>query len=494
MNKNIKAKMMGIFLSTISVVPAMEMEAAVPQIVAVQANQNRIIPMGNGNQVNLVDPNIDTVLGTMRIGGCNGRFGIGGKSIAAAKDIITMFKDSQGLVDLTTLTDDQISRFLICVAATMKIQQGNGLSVQYKSNFGPYHYVDENTDNRVKYNPDYNSFGGYFEGSVWILCGDLMNTYALLKKTAAPAAELMRVIKSGDLDSKTKEIKKLSNSLCKEMADKSEKFSFIMTNVGHVDHENIPYLLLKKNKDGNYEFLSIPTAGDATAESFDLLKDILGKDILENISKTWEEYNPWAQYNEFDDKPFSLTVVNSDFDNIVTKHIEKKQDNFEMPDLVFVKEDDLTELLKEKSPNCGVNDENQLFVKWQQYYDLPLDISVLAAIQLYADLKAEEHDEILASGILPMEETKYTSVILSAEQQAAIKEEYQKLFIGKTEEEKRKIPDPMRTGHDITSQERGIAALIAGHTTPKTTDAFMTGLCLVFSVERSKALLDSIFG
>ncbi len=56
------------------------------------------------------------------------------------------------------------------------------------------------------------------------------------------------------------------------------------------------------------------------------------------------------------------------------------------------------------------------------------------------------------------------------------------------------VENPKRPGNKFTSVEKGLGISITQETPIKTIDAYMTGLCRVFSPQRAKAILDDIFG
>lgn len=475
MKNNNRLNVMRILLASLSLT-----SAAISMEVTKQ--YDRIIPIGQNDQVCLNEDNLDAVLkGKNTEGSDHVRYTIGARSIYVAKSAIEKLTAEE--LDLKTLTNDELASLLICAATNFKIQDKTGYYHAENTNKGDdkytYHFVIENPN--VRYIPAQNKLTGYHQGHVVeINTNEIMKAYDNLKLALGDLSLLVNIpVASDNLVAVSK---LLESPLGTFLERHNQKMSFVRMTLGK---ENTPYFLLQKNDKGLYEFPRISCEGGAALNTCKLLQNSLTLDEKKFVEN-------YENYNNFFESPLTLTVVDQNFDATLNDHMWKKQSAFEMPDFVFIRELNLTGLIAGPSQYYGVGDDNKLFANWK-YLPFPLDKTVLPAVQLYSKLKEEKHSDLILAGILTPDlldtGTVYTPVHLSQQKINAILTAADALK--QDIPDAVKLPDPKRPGCQYSKKELGIATSIT-QLVSNSMDAYMTGLCLVFSPERASALLNAI--
>lgn len=465
-----------------------------------------IIKLGNTAPINILNADLDTLLTNMTVGD-QGRFSIGGASIqSAAKTIQSILQGN------FNIQGDALSRFLICVSAQLKIEKGIGLS---DATFNSLKCLIENKHVQICESDHGPMLLGFVGGkTVDLYTKDLMKAYALLKiKSRNPNisdhnANVLCDINSGKLAATAQfsvnpnnlfeSATQLQGPILSALKTQGLKFSFVQM----TPDNNIPYLLLKRNAAGKYEFPTLSENGDCTVNMKNTLQSV-GNINTEN----------WVKFDCFN-TPAAIMVAHPLLDQKIQTYYEQQQTtHHQLPEFVFIRACNIAALATGigQSPFYGVDASNNLFAKWN-ILNLPIDPSVLVGIDAFSYLRgfmsrvgdvdldniakhwlqhqpieqsvsAIAQEPVIAQNLYP----EFVPIALSNAQNQAILALYQSL----KDKEKDKLPDPKRAGAEFTDKELAISGVIL-QAVPNTIHGFLTGLSVVFSLDRAKAILNNI--
>lgn len=457
--------------------------------VIIEGQMNNVIDLGNGNQIHLNDSNLDTLLTNMRVGGKQGRYGIGGSSIESASQTIEKI-----LHDDYDMDQETLKRFLICVSAQMKVENGDAL---YDVGTGTPNHLKENFNVIYSRGAEDTLQGFIGQNRISIKIKDLMTAYRLLKINAGNLSAASQIPLIGNNLFET--TCQLSKPILNGLKNNGQKFSFVQM----TPENRIPYLLLKKNASGKYEFPTISTQGSCIDNTQSSLQTLGNVDVSQ-----------WANFEDFD-APAAITVAHPSLDQKILSYYHQQTTNLSMPDFVFIRACNLAALTSGmgQSSYYGLNNSNELFAKWA-HLDLILEPSVLVGMNAFTDLRGFMYrvrgvdlseiannwlpplpSENISAGNAPVIHSasqnqnqnsgniSFTPIAMSVEQITAIQGLYHSV--------KDKLKDPTRPGVEFEDLELTIAAAIL-QVVPNSQNGYMTGLCLVFSYERAKAILDKI--
>lgn len=506
-----KALMMKTALKTIltsTVIASSVTAAEMPRHMSPQAPQEltvKSVDIGRPDRSTKIDlsrDDLDTYLSSMVVGNDSSMYPIGGYSMASASR--TIEKIVKG--NFIQITPDELSKFVICVSACLRIEKGDALL--------DGNVLKENSN--VKLINSGQELEGFNRGVIRLNIKDLRNAYDLLKiKVKAPNLTLdnlniLQEIKSGNISAASRFTLNQNNlyecrtQLLQFMSSALKlnhlKFAFVQMTANN----HIPYLLLKRNAAGNYEF---PTINNEAESCLKHTQNMLSP-IGQIQTDMWEKF-------ECFNSPAAIMVSDSRFDEKIWGYYEKNQINGVLPEFIFIRACNIEALTTGvgQSPFYGIDDSNHLFAKWREI-NVPIDPSVMGGMELFSylcgfmsrvgDVRLNEIGEYLLKDLEEQRAKRiyqvldgqkdlvqpvvlypnYQPVPLSEGQIKAIKDFYETL---------KDQPNPKRPGVEFTDKELSIGGVML-RVVENNENAYITALAVVFSVDRAKAILNEIVG
>jgi hypothetical protein len=410
--------------------------------------------------------------------GSNGRFAIGHRTIEPTTRLISELLNDRKQFE--TLTPDETKNLLICVAAALKTKE-NGSFIE---------------------NPNVKHADGAFTSFVGNEVGTVLKVEDILTAYSRFKANLARrtLPRTGD------EYSKLSKVIQDDLAAQGKRMHFLTV----IPQNKIPYVLLIRNPvTGLYEF---PEQKEGTTQRFP--KDIIeaiGDQVPTDLSFHIDSFNTRG----------AISVVNPAIDSALRAHYGIQASLEQSPNYLLVRLCNLG-ILSAKvfypssysatSEYAGITPSSELYtvVGTQPYLLAPsvlmgqnmlsgllgfmgrvADFSVESAaarwltrpLPFRAPLVQTSSPATVSATTTPTPVT-FTTVGLSDAQINLINETAINFLTGL---------DPRRPGAEFQPLERGIATVIT-QIAPCSEDGYMTALCVVFSPERARALLDAIIG
>jgi len=197
---------------------------------------------------------------------------------------------------------------------------------------------------------------------------------------------------------------------------------------------------------------------------------------------------------------------------ILSYYEQQQTTHHQLPEFVFIRACNIAALSSGigQSPFYGLDASNELFAKWTTL-NLPIDPSVIVGMDAFSYLRgfmsrvgdvdldniakhwlhlqpvAQASIQNQAPVNVPNLYPEFVQIALSDAQNQAILALYQSL----KDKEKDNLPDPRRAGSEFTYKELSISGVIL-QAVPNTIHGFLTGLSVVFSLDRAKAILNKI--